>query len=103
MSVTERASSGAGPKGSPLRELHNAVFDAMERGRGGTIRVGMGSAIYGFVGTWIPRGLVGWIMGIRKVDKSNWAAVESESSSDSSKEDVGMAGESEYVSIDQRS
>jgi hypothetical protein len=31
------------------------------------VRVGMGSAVYGFVGRWVPRGLVGWMMGVRKV------------------------------------
>ena len=31
------------------------------------MRVGMGSSTYGFVGRWIPRGLVGWMMGVRKV------------------------------------
>jgi hypothetical protein len=101
MSVAERAPSAAGSKGSPLRELHNAVFDAMERRSGGTVRLGMGSAMYGFVGAWVPRGLVGWMMGVRKVDRSSWVALGSESGSDGSKDDVGIAGESEYVSVDQ--
>lgn len=59
-------STGVG-KGSPLRELNDAVFDAMVKRRGGVVRVGAGSGIYGFVGRWVPRGLVGWMMGIRKV------------------------------------
>lgn len=50
-----------------MRELNDAVFDAMVKGRGGIVRVGAGSGIYGFVGRWVPRGLVGWMMGIRKV------------------------------------
>jgi hypothetical protein len=54
-------------KGSSLRELNNAVFDAMVSGKGGVVRVGMGSSVYDFVGKWVPRGLVGWMMGIRKV------------------------------------
>jgi NAD(P)-dependent dehydrogenase (short-subunit alcohol dehydrogenase family) len=58
--------SGAG-RGSSLRELNDAVFDAMVKGRGGTVRVGAGSGIYGFVGKWVPRGLVAWMMGLRKV------------------------------------
>jgi hypothetical protein len=57
---------GSHGKGSSLRELNNAVFDAMERKKGGVVRVGMGSSIYGFIGTWVPRGLVGWMMGVRK-------------------------------------
>lgn len=59
-------STGVG-RGSPLRELNDAVFDAMVRGRGGVVTVGAGSGIYGFVGRWVPRGLVGWMMGMRKV------------------------------------
>lgn len=55
-------------RGSSLRELNNAVFDAMvDRKRSGTVRVGMGSHVYGFVGSWVPRGLVAWMLGIRRV------------------------------------
>lgn len=28
----------------------------------------MGSSLYGFVGAWVPRGLVAWMMGVRRVD-----------------------------------
>jgi hypothetical protein len=59
-------SKGAG-RGSSLRELNDAVFDAMVSRRGGTRRVGSGSRLYGFVGAWVPSGLVGWMMGLRKV------------------------------------
>lgn len=48
--------------------LNDAVFDAMVRTRGGVVRVGMGSSIYGFVGRWAPQGLVGWMMGVRNVN-----------------------------------
>ncbi|KAM3067532.1 hypothetical protein ACMFMG_000149 [Clarireedia jacksonii] len=57
---------GSHGKGSSLRELNNAVFDAMERKKSEVVRVGMGSSIYGFIGTWVPRGLVGWMMGVRQ-------------------------------------
>ncbi|ESZ98740.1 hypothetical protein SBOR_0846 [Sclerotinia borealis F-4128] len=57
---------GGHGKGSSLRELNNAVYDAMERKTGGVIRVGMGSSVYGFIGACVPRGLVGWMMGVRK-------------------------------------
>lgn len=40
----------------------------MVREKGGVIRVGMGSALYGFVGRWVPRGLVAWMMGVRSVE-----------------------------------
>ena len=58
-------------KGSSLRELNDAVFDAMVRGKGGVVRVGMGSRVYGFVGRWVPRGLVGWMMGVRRMQASS--------------------------------
>ena len=58
-------------RGSSLRELNDAVFDAMVRGKGGVVRVGMGSALYGFVGRWVPKNLVSWMMGVRKVGKDD--------------------------------
>jgi len=51
-----------------LRELNDAVFDAMVRGKGGVVRVGMGSSVYGFVGRWVPKGLIAFMMGARKVE-----------------------------------
>jgi hypothetical protein len=51
--------------GSSLRELNKAVFDSMVSGRGGVVRVGMGSSVYGFVGRWVPSGLVAHMMGMR--------------------------------------
>jgi len=37
----------------------------MVSGSGGVRRIGMGSSLYGFVGTWVPRGLVGWMTSVR--------------------------------------
>jgi hypothetical protein len=54
-------------RGSSLRELNDAVFDALVSHKGSVVRVGMGSSVYGFVGRWVPRGLVGWMMGVRRV------------------------------------
>ena len=52
-------------RGSPLRELHNDVFDVIVRSKAkqGTVFVGRGSRIYHIVGNWVPIGIVGWIMG----------------------------------------
>ena len=63
-----------GLRGSSLRELHNAVFDVIDGTEGrAVLRVGLGAGLYGFVGRWAPRGLVAWMMGIRKVDElSAW-------------------------------
>ncbi|EGZ77221.1 DUF1776-domain-containing protein [Neurospora tetrasperma FGSC 2509] len=59
-----------GMRGSSLRELHNAVFDVIDGSiTKGTVRVGLGASVYGFVGRWVPRGLVAWMMGIRTVDE----------------------------------
>jgi hypothetical protein len=74
LSLAERglgagSSTNGGVKGSPARELHNAVFDAMAKARGGVINVGVGAGMYEFVGRWVPGGLVAWMMGVRKVDK----------------------------------
>lgn len=113
MAVTSNSRAGLG-KGSSLRELNNAVFDAMVSGKGGVVRVGMGSSLYGFVGRWVPRGLVGWMMGVRRV---NEGGVEGEfgrglimagPGSEGSESDTGSGGsprpthgfgDSEYISI----
>ncbi|KZF25997.1 DUF1776-domain-containing protein [Xylona heveae TC161] len=62
--------NGNGLKGSPLRELHNAVFDALTQSRPKQLwRVGRGSLVYDVVGKWAPRGLVGWMMGVKRVSR----------------------------------
>ena len=68
-------------KGSSLRELYNAVFDSMVRGkgRGGTIFVGRGAWTYDVVGRWVPGGIVGWMMS-SKATKGRPAAGERRSS-----------------------
>ncbi|OAL55870.1 DUF1776-domain-containing protein [Pyrenochaeta sp. DS3sAY3a] len=54
--------------GSPLRELHNAVFDALTQRRPRKVwRVGRGSVTYDVVGSFVPAGLIGWMMGLRRV------------------------------------
>lgn len=53
---------------SNLRVLNKAVLDAMYNRQGGTMRVGSGSVVYGFVGKWVPRSIVAWMMGLRKVE-----------------------------------
>lgn len=99
LSVAERGPGVGGQKGSPLRELHYAVFDAMANRRSGTVTVGMGSSIYTFVGAWVPKGLVGWMMGMRRIRRAGITS-ESESGSDVGKEEVGIREKSEYVYLD---
>lgn len=52
-----------GIKGSSLRELHLAVFDALTDAKPRAVRrVGSGSLIYEIFGKCAPDGLVGWIL-----------------------------------------
>lgn len=73
-SVIGTGTAVRGLRGTSLRELHNTVFDIIsaDPARGGwppeSVRVGLGADLYGFVGRWVPRGLVAWMMGVRKVD-----------------------------------
>lgn len=101
MRAAGSAVGGTGSRGSNLRELHNVVFDEMAKtGRraGGTVRVGQGARLYEFIGGWAPGGLVGWMMGVRTVERS--AAGSSESSNAGSDAGVeGVSVESEYISV----
>jgi hypothetical protein len=58
--------------------------------KGGVVRVGMGSSLYGFVGAWVPRGLVGWMMGVKGVRETGTGIVRKEQ---------GKLEESGYVSV----
>ncbi|KAF2627890.1 DUF1776-domain-containing protein [Macroventuria anomochaeta] len=54
--------------GTSLRELHNAVFDAVTQKRPRKVWcVGRGSVTYGLIGDWVPSSLVDWMMGLRRV------------------------------------
>jgi NAD(P)-dependent dehydrogenase (short-subunit alcohol dehydrogenase family) len=69
-------SNGSSP-GSSLRELHNAVFDALMQKRPRAVwRVGRGSVTYDLVGTLFPRGLVGWMLGLRRVSPDQMPKLE---------------------------
>lgn len=71
----------ASNSGSSLRELHNTVFDALTQKRPRAVwRVGRGSVTYDAVGTWLPRGLVGWMMGLRRVSLDTGSAPKLEDS-----------------------
>lgn len=105
------SSRGLG-RASSLRELNDAVFDAMVSGRSGTVRVGMGSSLYGFVGRWAPSGLVGWMMGVRSVGEggprkwlprglltSSEEASRATSPGSQGSADMGGLGSSDYISV----
>ena len=51
-------------KATPLRKLQDSVFDALVSTRPRrTWHVGRGSLAYDMIGSWIPTGVVGWMMG----------------------------------------
>lgn len=51
-------------KATPLRRLHDSVFDALASSRSRrTWHVGRGSLAYDIIGTWMPAGALGWLMG----------------------------------------
>ncbi|KAL8694894.1 MAG: hypothetical protein Q9218_000558 [Villophora microphyllina] len=52
-------------RGSPLRELHLEVFDAIVGKRRGVVYVGRCSRTYDYLGKTMPEGLVGWMLGLR--------------------------------------
>ncbi|KAK5636864.1 hypothetical protein RRF57_012577 [Xylaria bambusicola] len=86
-----------GLRGSSLRDLHTAVFDVLDGSdKSDVVRVGLGAGLYGFVGRWAPRGLVAWMMGIRKVDElSTWERPNSRSSIGSEDEEEPR----EYIAV----
>jgi hypothetical protein len=93
-----------GMRGSSLKELHNAVFDVIDGSlTSGTVRVGLGASVYGFVGRWVPKGLVSWMMGIRRVDElATWqgngsSAFGSPKSVGSDRE--GQSGSESFVAV----
>ncbi|KAI0450524.1 DUF1776-domain-containing protein [Xylaria acuta] len=90
-----------GLRGSALRDLHHAVFDVLDGSEGAdVVRVGLGAGLYGFVGRWAPRGLVAWMMGIRRVNElSTWEGSScSGSGSGSEGEKSGSEG-GEYIAV----
>ncbi|KAK0632065.1 hypothetical protein B0T14DRAFT_503198 [Immersiella caudata] len=89
-----------GMRGSSLRDLHNAVFDVIDGSNtSGVVRVGLGASVYGFVGRFVPRGLVAWMMGIRRVDElATWQS-SSYNSPRSSGSDNGEASHESFVAV----
>lgn len=54
-------------KGTPLRRLHDAVFDALQAKHPRRTRhVGRGSLTYDLIGSYLPATLVGWMMSLSR-------------------------------------
>lgn len=88
-----------GIRGSSLRDLHNSVFDVIDGSDTRSIvRAGLGADLYGFVGRFVPRSLVEWMMGMRRVDElASWQSNCYMTSRSASENGDGSA--SEYVSV----
>ena len=51
-------------KATPLRALHDSVFDALVSTRPRSTRhIGRGSLAYDIIGSWLPQTAIGWMMG----------------------------------------
>lgn len=77
-------------RASPVRHLHNAVFDALAppavfhpfggerkwvvRKTSGTVFVGSGARVYEWIGRWVPGGLVGMVMAFKERREGVWDA-----------------------------
>lgn len=62
------AENGSVARASSPRELNHTVFDALTRPRPKKVyRVGRGSVAYDIIGNWVPGGIVGWVLGLRRV------------------------------------
>ncbi|KAK3694062.1 hypothetical protein B0T22DRAFT_369990 [Podospora appendiculata] len=90
-----------GMRGSSLRDLHNAVFDVIDGSiTSGTVRVGLGAGIYGFVGRFVPRGLVAWMMGIRKVDElATWQSSSSNTPRSAGSENGDVLTQESFIAV----
>ncbi|KAL8762065.1 MAG: hypothetical protein Q9184_001873 [Pyrenodesmia sp. 2 TL-2023] len=74
--------------GTPLRQLHLEVFDAIVGKRTGTVYVGRGSRTYDYLGKVMPDGLVGWMLGL----KSSKADVQRDEKADERVDGEGSPG-----------
>lgn len=100
-SSTSAISAGRirGVRGSSLRDLHNSVFDIIDGSdTRSVVRVGLGAGLYGFVGKFVPRYLVEWMMGMRRVDElAAWQM--NYHLTPRSESENGNSSSSEYVSV----
>lgn len=95
-----------GMRGSSLRDLHNVVFDVIDGSNTSkVVRVGLGADLYGFVGKWVPRNLVQWMMGHRRVETmSSWQGSHQPSpklGSDSGDGPSRSGSDSQYINVNQ--
>lgn len=59
-----------GMRGGSLKDLHRSIFDIIDgSNKSSVVRVGLGADLYGFVGKFVPRSLVQWMMGMRRIDE----------------------------------
>ena len=59
-------------RGTSIRKLHESIFDALHSSKPSrTWHVGRGSLIYELIGSWIPGGVVSWMMGLQQVPRND--------------------------------
>ncbi|KAL8964721.1 MAG: hypothetical protein Q9197_006832 [Variospora fuerteventurae] len=63
--VSPPAAERRASRGTPLRDLHLDVFDAIMGKRRGNVYVGRGARVYDTLGKIVPDGLVGWMLGLK--------------------------------------
>lgn len=71
-------------RGSPLRELHLEVFDAIVGKSRGVVYAGRGSRTYDYLGRTMPEGLVGWMLGLRTIKQEEKAQANADDGTPSS-------------------
>ncbi|KAL8642037.1 MAG: hypothetical protein Q9228_001231 [Teloschistes exilis] len=71
-------------RGSPLRELHLEVFDAIVGKSRGVVYAGRGSRTYDYLGRTMPEGLVGWMLGLRTIKQKEKAQANADEGAPSS-------------------
>ncbi|KAI4254663.1 MAG: hypothetical protein LQ352_002969 [Teloschistes flavicans] len=76
-------------RGSPLRELHLKVFDALVGKSRGVVYVGRGSRTYDYLGKTMSEGLVGWMLGLRMTKQEEKQRVNADEGAPSSVESPG--------------
>lgn len=65
VTAKQRREGASRIKATPIRKLHDSVFDALSSDRTGrTLHVGRGSLAYDIIGSWLPAGVVGWMVGM---------------------------------------
>jgi len=94
-----------GLRGSSLKSLHTQVFDIIDGSdTRSVVRVGLGADMYGFVGHFVPRNIVRWMMGVRPVEEiATWNQPKNEVVEDTEEDDEEESGDEEDTAGSEKS